>query len=299
MEQTKIKKRCPECGSEEFLCKIIRIGVCNVFNDGQNDVMEITKEDNVNSVTIVKFCANEKCSHNKGEGLNINQLVSTANCTKCGKEYIQEDLNENGECPLCVASSREDLKDASKEDLIRMILKLEHHGNGVNPHAVEKIDAKLEKADEAMDVIEEKKQKADEKVAANAAAEAKKADILGKVDAAAATEKPKRPRQKKKDDTTTTPEPAVTENTPAQAAETPASTTNSGVTVTPVKPEEPVGQMTTATPVSPVQENTPEAPFPTIDTPNPPAMNPYTGQQTAEPFPMFGDTAPKNPGGAF
>lgn len=312
MSQPKIevKKRCPECGSETFFCKIVRVGVCTVSSDGTSNIVNIIKEDDTKTATVVKCCSNPNCKRNN-DGLTIDELISTSTCVKCGKEYNQEELDENGKCPMCLAYEREDLKDASKEDLIRMILNLERKGNGLDSHVNATINAKIEKSEAALTSIEDKKQKAEEATAVKeevaqapekkdlSEAESKKNEILEKATAAATSKSTGRPRQKakNKDAAIDTP-PVNTETTATVSQVTPGTDqANPEVKVTPVD--------ASANPVSsaiPVPSPAPsmEAPFPMVeDAPNPPAMNPY--EEPAPAFEMYGtpETPQKFPNGAF
>lgn len=109
-------KRCPNCGSERLLAKkIVGVHVESIENgefkiraEGQNYQLEIVG------------CA--KCKSEFDE----SKLIEMVQCKKCGKFVDADNLDVNGECDVCKAlQERPDLANMSKEDLIRMMLKLE------------------------------------------------------------------------------------------------------------------------------------------------------------------------------
>lgn len=172
--------RCPECGSTEFICKIIHIGRATISQDDDGINIFNVLEKSESSVSVLGTCTNPNCKHSGKEAkLKITDLVSTEKCKKCGNEYQAEDLTEDGICPVCMAMEREDFKNASKEDLIKMILSLER-GNSSVSHTEEKINNKIAKSETVMAEAEEK---AIEKALT---AEEKKNAILAKADEAAA-----------------------------------------------------------------------------------------------------------------
>lgn len=109
-------KRCPKCGSTKLLAKKIvgtqvestENGEFNVVSEGRNFHLEIVG-----------------CSHCKNNFTEAD-LVESVQCKKCGKYVLPQDLDANGECDICGAlSTRPELAEMSKEDILRMMLRLE------------------------------------------------------------------------------------------------------------------------------------------------------------------------------
>lgn len=108
-------KRCPTCGSTKLLArKITGVQVESIENE-----FKINAEGKSYQIEIVG------CAHCKAN-LNESQLVEMVQCKKCGKFTEPANLDANGECDVCRAiQERPDLANMSREDLIRMMLKLE------------------------------------------------------------------------------------------------------------------------------------------------------------------------------
>ena len=109
-------KRCPKCGNAKLLArKIIGVQVESL----ENGEFKINAEGSKYQLEIIG-CA--KCKAN----FDDSQLVEMVQCKKCGKLTAPENLDANGKCDVCHAlEERPDLANMSKEDLIRMMLKLE------------------------------------------------------------------------------------------------------------------------------------------------------------------------------
>lgn len=132
-------KRCPHCDGDIFVAKIIRGAAVRALADGS---FEIIKEIPDYEVEILKC---NKCK----ETVTENDLVSLVACKKCNTLVDPKTLDENGVCDVCkVLEVREDLANASKEDLLRMYLTLERQ---VGTPKQTKIEATLEKAQEVED----------------------------------------------------------------------------------------------------------------------------------------------------
>lgn len=109
-------KRCPKCGSERLLAR--RISGVHV-ESLENGEYQIKAEGKNYQIEIIG-CA--RCKSDFDE----SQLVEMTKCNKCGKFVTPEELDSNGNCEVCRAlEERPDLVNMSKEDIIRMMLKLE------------------------------------------------------------------------------------------------------------------------------------------------------------------------------
>ena len=109
-------KRCPNCGNTKLLArKITGVQVESL----ENGEFQIKAEGAKYQLEIIG-CA--RCK----EEFDESKLVEMVQCKKCGKFTSPENLDANGECDVCHAlEERPDLANMSKEDLIRMMLKLE------------------------------------------------------------------------------------------------------------------------------------------------------------------------------
>ena len=109
-------KRCPNCGNTKLLArKITGVQVESL----ENGEFQIKAEGAKYQLEIIG-CA--RCK----EEFDESKLVEMVQCKKCGKFTNPENLDANGECDVCHAlEERPDLANMSKEDLIRMMLKLE------------------------------------------------------------------------------------------------------------------------------------------------------------------------------
>lgn len=117
-------KRCPNCGSEKLLAKKI-VGV--QVESLMNGEFEIKAEGSKIQLTIVG-CA--KCKSDFDE----SALVELVKCKKCGKLTQPNDLDANGECDICRAlQENPELANLSKEDILRMYLKLRETNISASP----------------------------------------------------------------------------------------------------------------------------------------------------------------------
>lgn len=115
-------KRCPKCGSEKLLARKITGVHVESLENGEYKI----KAEGKNYQIEIVGCACCKADFDE------SQLVEMVQCKKCGKFTEPENLDANGECDVCKAlQERPDLVNMSKEDLIRMMLKLEK-SNAIN-----------------------------------------------------------------------------------------------------------------------------------------------------------------------
>ena len=144
-------KRCPKCGSVKLLAKKI---VGTQIEAIENGEFKLISEGKKYQMEIVG-CAVCK------ESLTESDLIESVPCKKCGKYTALENLNENGECDVCNAlASRPELVNMSKEDLIRMMLKLERstqnntqtsaQANSIQTSVTSVAEDKMKKAQEAL-----------------------------------------------------------------------------------------------------------------------------------------------------
>lgn len=111
-------KRCPKCGSERLLAKKITGVHVESLENGEYRI----KAEGTNYQIEIIGCA--KCKSDFDE----SQLVEMTSCNKCGKFVSPEELDADGKCEVCRAlEERPDLASMTKEDIIRMMLKLERN----------------------------------------------------------------------------------------------------------------------------------------------------------------------------
>lgn len=131
---------CPHCGSQMFMAKITRAGLVE-FTTDSNESCKILKENKDKFDIEIVGCA--RCKANVVE----TDLIVGVRCKECGKVVNPMDINSDGVCNVCDAvKQREELANASKEDLIKMLLDAEKK---INPVAI-KMEKQIEKADEAI-----------------------------------------------------------------------------------------------------------------------------------------------------
>ena len=136
-------KRCPKCGSDTIMAKVIYGATLQSLEDGTFKIIQQGKNFDVEPV---------KCMRCKSEFDNgLSDLVEMQLCKKCGKPSI--DIDENGECDICrVLKTRPELAKLSTEDVLRMYLQLEKTVNSM-PQAVQLAVNKTEGKETTSEVI--------------------------------------------------------------------------------------------------------------------------------------------------
>lgn len=131
-------RMCPHCGGHMFMAKIIRPGIVEVFAD-EKEPYKICKESKDNYEVEILKCA--RCK----EAITEADLVVGVTCKECGRVVGPMDVNTDGICNVCEAvKQRAELANASKEDLIKMLLEAEKKANPV----VAKMEKQIEKAED-------------------------------------------------------------------------------------------------------------------------------------------------------
>lgn len=235
------KKMCPHCGGQMFMVKIARAGIAETTDDGY----KILKESQDKFDIEIIGCA--RCRQSITEA----DLVEGVKCSACGKVVTPTDVNSEGICNVCEAiKQREELANASREDLIKMLLAAEKKTNPV----IAKVEKQIAKAED----VEDSTANTTEDTAEDTTEETVEANV---------PEKKSRTKSRKRK------VEAVEESTDTNAAtveETPAEETSV---------EEPVAEETVAeetvveetvaeeAPVEAVEDiaNQQEAPFPTVE----------------------------------
>lgn len=133
------KKMCPHCGGQMFMAKIIRAGLVETTAT-PDEPYKVLKESKDQFDVEIVGCA--RCKTNITE----TDLVEGVKCNVCGKIVAPTEINAEGVCNVCDAvKQREELANASREDLIKMLLAAEKKANPVTA----KIEKQMEKADAA------------------------------------------------------------------------------------------------------------------------------------------------------
>lgn len=179
---SKNNKVCPHCGSRMFIATVTKGCVVEIHaEEGMDDEFHVLKESSNNPTYEIVACA--KCK----KELTQNDLLAGVICKECGKVVSPAEVNEEGLCAVCVAvKERTDLQNASKEDLIRMLIQAEKNSNPV----AQKIEKTVAKADDVVADI------------APAPAQIVTETERETVEEQPSEEKPKRRSRRKKDDTT-------------------------------------------------------------------------------------------------
>ena len=244
-------KLCPHCGSKMFVAAITRGCVVEVTDD-TNEPFKLLKESAKGFEIEIAKCA--RCKHD----LTLDDLTMGVSCKECGKIVGPNELNEEGICEVCVAvKQRSDIANASREDLIKMLLNAEKNSNPVA--------AKIEKQIQKAEAVEQQTVTTPDTVVEEPATE----------EAAPATSKKpstrKKPQNKKKADTSKEDE-SSTEETVAEET----TTVEEPVTEAPVTTEE-------VQEAADVLAGSQEAPFPDVmDVMNPPVETPAPAVDTAQ-----------------
>ena len=215
-------KRCPKCGSDTIMAKVIYGATVQSLEDGTFKIIQQGKKFEVEPVQ----CMRCKTAFDNG----MNDLVEMQVCKTCGKPSL--DIDENGECDICrTMKTRPELANMSTDDLIRMVLQLEKKASDI-PVAVQLAVDKTEDVETTSEVfpmnppveesvVEEKSEitnTAAEKVAAAQKAIEQAQAVSEPVEEAPAPKK-RRVTKKKADASTTDTENTSTEEIPV--AETP------------------------------------------------------------------------------
>lgn len=125
-------KLCPHCGGKMFMATITRACVVEVLNDTENPYKILKEGKDKFDIDILK-CA--RCK----ESIKEDDLVASVVCKECGRLVTPSDVDENGVCDVCNAmKQRTELANASKEDLVKMLLEAEKRNNPVAAKMVEK-----------------------------------------------------------------------------------------------------------------------------------------------------------------
>lgn len=150
MENNNIKI-CPHCGASAFAAMITRpcvVQVKNTTGEDNSQMYEVINESKTQEEINIIKCM--KCKKDVTE----KELVLGVKCSQCGNIMPYDEIDESGVCVVCAAlSNRSELMNASKEDLIRMLLEAEKKNSSI----VKKIDKKEEEAENAVSSIKEKK----------------------------------------------------------------------------------------------------------------------------------------------
>lgn len=140
-DENRITRRCPHCGNNHLAAKIIRLGVVEVVDKGEGNSPDFIIIGEKKDTAEIEVCY---CNNCKTE-ITADQLVVGVPCKKCGNMVPSDDLDENGVCSLCAAlAERTELANASKDDILRMLLEAEKKAK-----AMEGKIAEIEKKEKA------------------------------------------------------------------------------------------------------------------------------------------------------
>ena len=147
MSQIKV---CPHCGSRMFVGAITRgCAIESIIDENGNPNFNVIKESSGDKydLEILKCCRCKK-------DIKTDELIEGVQCKECGRIVNPDELNEEGICEVCVAvKKRSDIANASREELILMLLNAEKQVNPITAH-VEKQIKKAESIDDKKDIID-------------------------------------------------------------------------------------------------------------------------------------------------
>ena len=210
-------KRCPKCGSDTIMAKVIYGATVQSLEDGTFKIIQQGKKFEVEPV---------QCMRCKGLFDNgMNDLVEMQPCKTCGKPSI--DIDENGECDICrTMKVRPELANMSTDDLIRMVLQLEKK-TSVAPAPVVTEEASVSSVETAMnppveETVEEEKTEITNTAAEKVAAAQQAIEQAQANEPVEETPAPKKRKVTKKsskaDETATKEESTTTEEVPVTEA---------------------------------------------------------------------------------
>lgn len=138
-------KMCPHCGSKMFAAAITKPCIVEVYDDNDNPFKILREVDKNPEIEIAK------CARCKAE-LKMTDLVMGVACKECNRIVSPGELNSEGICDVCEAiKQRSELANASKEELIKMLLNAEKKANPV----AAKIEKKVQESEEVVQKIED------------------------------------------------------------------------------------------------------------------------------------------------
>ena len=130
-----IQKICPKCGCSEIVAQVTKTCLISISKDTATgkDVFNVLQEDdNPERTKYAHLC----CSSCHAQ-LDIESLgTNTVKCKKCGNEVPASYVNEEGICYTCIAmDSAPDIANASREDLLMMLIKSRMQSETAEPQA--------------------------------------------------------------------------------------------------------------------------------------------------------------------
>lgn len=246
-------KRCPKCGSDTIMAKVIYGATVQSLEDGTFKIIQQGKKFEVEPVQ----CMRCKSLFDNG----MNDLVEMQLCKTCGKPSL--DIDENGECDICrTMKTRPELANMTTDDLIRMVLQLEKK-NAVAVQPVADITVASEVPSEPMNPpVEESAPVAETNTAAEKVAAAQQA--IAQAQAGTPVEEPAQPKKRR-----VSKKKSVEENT-EENAEVNTETTEQHTEEAPAAPlndVDPFSANTTGFSMFDQPAETPESPVPDMPMP--------------------------------
>ena len=171
-----MKKYCLNCGNDVFRTATSFSQANMDFVDGKfifKPLNETIKEDYACQCTQ---CGNR---YNLNDENIINQFKSQGvKCTKCGKQFTEEELDENGVCLICRLKEQDpefaNLENADVFTIFRALAKVKMNNLELN----NKLSSELEKAEKVEQKIEEQISNKEEKPKKRGRKKAKEDDVV-------------------------------------------------------------------------------------------------------------------------
>lgn len=137
-------KKCLKCGGETFKALIKRAALVQI----QDDSTVVILKEGTNNFQLIEeelICANKECA----AVASFQELVAKTPCSSCGEPHEEKELVD-GKCELCILKDK--LGSATKEDLFKLILELQHKAGPVEM----KNEKKIEEAEQITEKVEQK-----------------------------------------------------------------------------------------------------------------------------------------------
>ena len=124
--------KCPECGAEVFSVQegLFYNSVHMTKNDEGNDLVIVESEKESNGVPFKHIgCLSCKKTFNLADKNVLNTLIySKVNCSKCGTEHYENELDENGVCLICKMKENhpefQNIENMSQGEMVSLMAKI-------------------------------------------------------------------------------------------------------------------------------------------------------------------------------
>lgn len=141
-------KKCPTCGAEELMFGEQKSHVAISFDEQGNYVVNDTKDTKRNVLLMCHSCGQKYDMTDQSTVEMLRNLSSKATCVSCGQSYPENQIDEDGLCPVCEMKKNHpelnNIESLNQAQLIQLVA------------AIQKDNDKLSKEPKVEEKIEEK-----------------------------------------------------------------------------------------------------------------------------------------------